>query len=54
MSAQAQSFETHAKMVPGYHYVATGFLVLPTMYFLYSRPPTFPSSGCPWRRSRSA
>ena len=26
---------SHAKMVPGYHYVGTGLLVVPTIYFLY-------------------
>jgi hypothetical protein len=36
MSETPQSFENHAKLVPGYHGWATAFLVLPTLYFLYS------------------
>ena len=35
MSEQAQSFENHAKMVPAYHGVATGLVMLPTLYFGY-------------------
>jgi len=35
MSQAPQSFEDHAKMVPLYHYWATGFLVIPTLYFAY-------------------
>jgi len=35
MSETPQSFENHAKMVPGYHGWATAFLVLPTLYFLF-------------------
>jgi len=35
MSDKAQSFENHAKIVPGYHGWATAFLVLPTLYFLF-------------------
>ena len=35
MSDQPQNFENHAKIVPGYHYWATAFLVLPTLYFLF-------------------
>lgn len=35
MSDANQSFASHAKMVPGYHYVGTGLLVVPTIYFLY-------------------
>lgn len=35
MSDQPQTFENHAKVVPGYHYWATAFLVLPTLYFLF-------------------
>lgn len=35
MAESAQSFENHAKMVPLYHYWATGFLMGPTLYFLY-------------------
>jgi hypothetical protein len=35
MSERAQSFESHAKIVPGYHRWATALLVLPTLYFGY-------------------
>ena len=35
MSERPQSFESHAKIVPGYHRVATALVVLPTLYFLY-------------------
>lgn len=35
MSDKAQSYETHARMVTGYHRVATVLLVLPTFYFIY-------------------
>lgn len=35
MSDQPQNFQNHAKIVPGYHYWATAFLVLPTLYFLF-------------------
>jgi len=35
MSGPVQSFEKHAKMVPEYHYWGGGFLVIPTLYFLY-------------------
>lgn len=35
MSPPAQSFESHARMVPLYHYVATSFLVIPTAYFAW-------------------
>jgi uncharacterized membrane protein YciS (DUF1049 family) len=35
MSESAQSFETHAKIVPLYHRWMTGLLVLPTLYFGY-------------------
>lgn len=35
MSETPQSFENHAKIVPGYHWWATGLLVLPTLYFAY-------------------
>ena len=31
--SEVQSFENHAKMVPLYHYWATAFLVVPTLYF---------------------
>lgn len=33
MSTASQSFESHAKMVPLYHYVGTALLVVPTGYF---------------------
>ena len=33
MSGQQQSFENHAKLIPGYHLWATGLLMLPTLYF---------------------
>ena len=36
MNGRAQSFENHAKMVPGYQYVATALLVLPTLYFAWT------------------
>ncbi|MBT8403755.1 MAG: hypothetical protein KJP18_07865 [Gemmatimonadetes bacterium] len=36
MSQQPQSFEHHAKMVPGYHQLATALLVLPTLYFAWT------------------
>lgn len=35
MSAQPQSFENHAKMVPGYHYVASLLLVLSLGWAVY-------------------
>jgi hypothetical protein len=35
MSDAPQSFENHAKIVPGYHGWATALLVLPTLYFLF-------------------
>ena len=35
MSESPQSFESHAKIVPGYHRWATALLVLPTLYFGY-------------------
>jgi hypothetical protein len=35
MSERPQSFESHAKIVPGYHRWATGLVVLPTLYFGY-------------------
>ena len=34
MAESTQSFESHAKTVPLYHYWATAFLVAPTLYFL--------------------
>ncbi len=35
MSQPSQSFASHAKMVPLYHYWTTLFLVVPTVYFAY-------------------
>lgn len=35
MSQSAQSFASHAKMVPLYHYWTTLFLLVPTVYFAY-------------------
>jgi len=35
MSEPVQSFESHAKIVPGYHRWTTTLLVLPTLYFMY-------------------
>lgn len=35
MSESPQSFENHAKIVPGYHRYTTALLVLPTLYFGY-------------------
>jgi hypothetical protein len=35
MSERPQSFESHAKIVPGYHRAATALVVLPTLYFGY-------------------
>jgi hypothetical protein len=35
MSERPQSFENHAKIVPGYHRWATALLALPTLYFGY-------------------
>ncbi len=35
MSEPVQSFESHAKIVPGYHRWTTALLVLPTLYFMY-------------------
>lgn len=35
MSEQPQSFESHAKMVPGYHYWATALLAVPMLFFGY-------------------
>lgn len=32
---ETQSFKNHAKMVAGYHGVATALLGIPTLYFLY-------------------
>ncbi|MDX1647640.1 MAG: DUF6526 family protein [Longimicrobiales bacterium] len=41
MSEPEQSFENHAKMVPLYHYWATGLLVVPTLYFAYQTVTSF-------------
>jgi len=35
MSERPQSFESHAKIVPGYHRWTTFFVALPTLYFIY-------------------
>jgi hypothetical protein len=35
MPETSQSFANHAKMVPLYHYCATPFLLVPTIYFGY-------------------
>ena len=35
MSESPQSFESHAKIVPGYHKVTAPLLLLPTLYFGY-------------------
>jgi hypothetical protein len=35
MSETPQSFENHAKIVPAYHWWATGLLVIPTLYFAF-------------------
>lgn len=35
MSDSPQTFEAHAKIVPGYHRWTTALLVLPTLYFGY-------------------
>ena len=35
MSESPQTFERHAKIVPGYHRWTTALLVLPTLYFGY-------------------
>lgn len=35
MSDTPQSFENHAKIVPGYHRWATALLVLPSLYYLF-------------------
>jgi uncharacterized membrane protein YciS (DUF1049 family) len=35
VSEPVQSFESHAKIVPGYHRWTTALLVLPTLYFMY-------------------
>ena len=35
MSEPAQNFENHGKMVPAYHGVAFGMLMVPTLWFAY-------------------
>ena len=35
MSEKPQSFESHAKMVPGYHYAGALLLMVPAFYFAY-------------------
>lgn len=35
MSRPAQSFDSHARIVPGYHHWTAALIVLPTLYFLY-------------------
>lgn len=35
MSESAQSFETHAKIVPGYHRWTAALVAIPTLYFAY-------------------
>lgn len=35
MSDASQSYESHAKMVPGFHYWAFGLVLVPTVFFLY-------------------
>lgn len=35
MSEKAQSFQSHAKLVPAYHYWGLPALALPTLYFAY-------------------
>jgi hypothetical protein len=35
MSETPQSFENHAKIVPGYHRWTTALIVLPTLYYLF-------------------
>ena len=41
MSDQAQSFENHAKLVTGYHRVATGLLFIPFFWMAYRTVTTF-------------
>ena len=45
MSERPQSFESHAKIVPGYHRVATALVVLPTLYFGYRAALAFTWDG---------
>jgi len=35
LQSPPQSFENHAKIVPGYHYLTTALLLLPTLWFGY-------------------
>lgn len=41
MSDTNQSFASHAKMVPGYHYIGTPLLLIPTIYFGYTAASSF-------------
>lgn len=45
MSERPQSFESHAKIVPGYHRAATALVVLPTFYFGYRAASAFTWDG---------
>jgi len=45
MSQSAQSFENHAKMVPAYHGVAFGMLVVPILWFAYRTVTDFSLEG---------
>jgi hypothetical protein len=41
MSERPQSFESHASVVPLYHYGATALIVLPTLYFAWLTATSF-------------
>lgn len=41
MSDTQQSFQSHAMMVPAYHYVGTMLLIIPTVYFLFVAATSF-------------
>ena len=41
MSDSNQSFSSHAMMVPGYHYIGTALLLIPTIYFGYAAATSF-------------
>jgi len=41
MSDSNQSFSSHAMMVPGYHYIGTPLLLIPTIYFGYTAASSF-------------
>ncbi len=45
MSQSAQSFENHAKMVPAYHGVAFGMLMVPILWFAYRAVTDFSLDG---------